>query len=119
MMDVLGRIARFVQEFDFSRFAPESINADLKVEDGHLAYGIGDDERAFIWVLREEHRQAGEEPTVVTLEGVERGVVEVAFWDPWSAEWLSREVMDSPGYLRIVTPAFTKDITIVLRYLGR
>ena len=52
MMDVLGRIARFVQEFDFSRFAPESINADLKVEDGHLAYGIGDDERAFIWVLR-------------------------------------------------------------------
>lgn len=116
MMDVLGRIALFAEEFDFTGFAPESINASLTTEPNHFVYGIADEERALIWLVREDHGTRATESATITWEGFGRGEsCEVCFWDTWQASWIVHQSVDTSAELKITTPPFAKDITIVIR----
>lgn len=118
MMNVLGRIAQFTNEFDFTGFAPNNISVDLIAPLDHQVYGIGDDTRMLVWMLRDDRAQGEAAPATLTLDYIVPGTYQVSLWDPWEAQWITQSTMsfnETKGELEI--PAFEKDITIVLELL--
>lgn len=114
MMRVLGRIGVFVEEFNFTGFAPRSMNPDLESEPDHLVYGLSDGKRAFVWLLREAHAQGALRSSTISLENVVPGNYEVAYWNTWEGEWIERSIESLIENNTLTTPPFSKDIVLVL-----
>ena len=120
MLESLARISAFIEAFDFAGFVPENLGADLIVPDGHEVVGIGDTQRKLIWLVRDESLQGEPAASVLEMHYIEPGSYRLSFWDPWSADWLEKDLAVHFAKPRgsITTPEFLKDITIVLERIG-
>lgn len=114
MLEALQRVSKFIAAVDWQGFVPDHISGDLGTEEGILACAIGDGRRMMAWLVRKAEARKGEEREKLTIEGLEPGEYEVKYWDPWRSCWLQEERLTWTEGVTIQTPAFEKDLIIVM-----